>query len=141
MKNDVLLMKDITKEKARSRVLDHFFMEILSGEIINLIGLEGSGKEEIYSVLFGDESIDEGKIWFTGKYYEKGKILPVEKLNGIFFIGNQELIIPNLSVAENLYIIEKINYFQLSVSKKKMIQQAKRLFESFGIEIAPEKRQ
>ena len=52
MKNDVLLMKDITKEKARSRVLDHFFMEILSGEIINLIGLEGSGKEEIYSVLF-----------------------------------------------------------------------------------------
>ena len=48
MKNDVLLMKDITKEKARSRVLDHFFMEILSGEIINLIGLEGSGKEEIY---------------------------------------------------------------------------------------------
>ena len=131
MKNDVLLMKDITKEKARSRVLDHFFMEILSGEIINLIGLEGSGKAEIYSVLFGDESIDEGKIWFTGKYYEKGKILPVEKLNGIFFIGNQELIIPNLSVAENLYIIEKINYFQLSVSKKKMIQQAKRLFESF----------
>lgn len=87
MKNDVLLMKDITKEKARSRVLDHFFMEILSGEIINLIGLEGSGKEEIYSVLFGDESIDEGKIWFTSKYYEKGKILPVEKLNGIFFIG------------------------------------------------------
>jgi len=140
MKNDVLLMKDITKEKARSRVLDHFFMGILSGEIINLIGLEGSGKEEIYSVLFGDESIDEGKIWFTGKYYEKGKILPVEKLNGIFFIGNQELIIPNLSVAENLYIIEKINYFQLSVSKKKMIQQAKRLFESFGIEIAPEKK-
>lgn len=141
MKNDVLLMKDITKEKARSRVLDHFFMEILSGEIINLIGLEGSGKAEIYSVLFGDESIDKGKIWFTGKYYEKGKILPVEKLNGIFFIGNQELIIPNLSVAENLYIIEKINYFQLSVSKKKMIQQAKRLFESFSIEIAPEKRQ
>ena len=46
MKKDVLLLKDITKEKAHNKVLDHFFMEILSGEIINLIGLEGSGKAE-----------------------------------------------------------------------------------------------
>lgn len=140
MKEEVLLLKDITKVKARNKVLDHFFMEVLSGEIINLIGLEGSGKAEIYSILFGDESAYEGKIWFMEKRYEKGKELPVERLNGIFFIGNQELIIPNLSVAENLYIIEKINYFQFSVSKKKMVQQAKRLFEEFGIDIAPEKR-
>lgn len=140
MKKDVLLLKDITKEKAHNKVLDHFFMEILSGEIINLIGLEGSGKAEIYSILFGDESADKGKIWFSGRCYEKGKVLPVEKLKGIFFIGNQELIIPHLSVAENLYVIEKIKYLQFSVSKKKMIQQAKRLFDKFGIEILPEKK-
>lgn len=140
MKEEVLLLKDVTKIKARNKVLDHFFMEVLSGEIINLIGLEGSGKAEIYSILFGDESNYEGQIRFMGKYYEKGSALPVERLNGIFFIGNQELIIPNLSVAENLYIIEKINYFQFSVSKKKMVQQARKLFEEFGIDIAPEKK-
>lgn len=140
MKKNVLLLKNITKEKAGSKVLDQFYVEILSGEIMNLIGLEGSGKEEIYSILFGDECADKGEVWFAGKKYEKGKELPVERSNGIFFIGNQELIIPNLSVAENLYIIEKINYFQFSVSKKKMELQARRMLEQFEIKIAPDKK-
>ena len=55
MKKNVLLLKNITKEKAGSKVLDQFYVEILSGEIMNLIGLEGSGKEEIYSILFGED--------------------------------------------------------------------------------------
>ena len=90
MKKNVLLLKNITKEKAGSKVLDQFYVEILSGEIMNLIGLEGSGKEEIYSILFGDECADKGEVWFAGKKYEKGKELPVERSNGIFFIGNQD---------------------------------------------------
>ena len=67
MKKNVLLLKNITKEKAGSKVLDQFYVEILSGEIMNLIGLEGSGKEEIYSILFGDECADKGEVWFAGK--------------------------------------------------------------------------
>ncbi|MFR9062665.1 MAG: hypothetical protein ACLVJO_02230 [[Clostridium] scindens] len=43
-------------------------------------------------------------------------------------------------MAENLYIIEKINYFQFSVSKKKMELQARRMLEQFEIKIAPDKK-
>lgn len=140
MKTEILLLKKITKERAGNKVLSNFSLEILSGEIINLIGLDGAGKKDIYSILFGEESADSGEIWFSGKHYGQEKKLPVEKVNGIFFIANNELIIPDLSVAENLYIIEKINYLQFSVSKRKMENQAQRLFEEFGVEIDPRKK-
>lgn len=140
MKKNILLLNKITKEKAGSKVLNQFFLEILDGEIVNLIGLEGSGKEVVHSILFGEEKVDSGEIWFENRKYPREKELPIEKVNGIFFIENDELIIPDLSVAENLYIIEKLNYFQLSVSKKKMEQQAKMLFDKFGIRIAPEQQ-
>ena len=115
-------------------ILNQFSLEILSGEIINLIGLEGSGKEELYAILSGKEFIDSGDVWFNGKQYKIGKeSLPVERVNGIFLIGNYDLIIPDLTVAENIYIIEKINYFQFSVSKKKMEQQTKKIFDQFNV--------
>ncbi len=137
MKKSVLLLKNLKKEKAGSQILNHFFLEVFSGEIVNLIGLEGSGKEEVYAILFGEDTPDSGEISFAGKRCTRGQEIPVESANGIFFIGNQELLIPDLSVAENLYIIEKINYFQFSVSKKKMELQAKRILNDFHVEIEP----
>lgn len=140
MRKSVLLLKNLTKEKAGNRILDHFFLEILSGEIVNLIGLEGSGKEEIYSILFGEEEADFGEVWFAGEKYAKGRNLPVEMADGIFFIGHEEFVIPDMTVAENMYIIEKINYFQFSVSKRKMEQQAKKILEQFHVEINPSEK-
>ena len=140
MKKGVLLLKKLTKGKSENGGLNQFFLQICSGEIVNLIGLEESGKNEIYAILFGEDTADSGDVWFDGRRYEKGKGLPVEQANGIFFIGNNELIIPELSVSENMYIIEKMNYFQLSVSKKKMEQQAKKILDKFDVRIDPGKK-
>ena len=141
MKRSILSLRKIKKEKMGNLILNQFSLEILSGEIINLIGLEGSGKEELYAILSGKEFIDSGDVWFNGKQYKIGKeSLPVERVNGIFLIGNYDLIIPDLTVAENIYIIEKINYFQFSVSKKKMEQQTKKIFDQFNVKIDPRKK-
>lgn len=139
-KNEVLLLKKITKEKAGEKILNQFFLEILSGEIINLIGLEGSGHEEICSILFGDESRQSGEIWFMGEKYGRERKLPIERPNGIFFIGSDRMIIPHFTVAENMYVVEKANYLQFCVPHKKMEQQARILFQEFGIDIAPDRK-
>ena len=124
MKKNVLTLKNLTKKKFGNKILDKFYMNIVSGEIINLIGLDGSGRQEIYAILSGKEKIDEGEIWFDNRLYHQYEELPVEQANGLFFIGNYDLIIPDMTIAENLYIIEKINYLQFCVSKKKMELQA-----------------
>ncbi|MFR9062666.1 MAG: ATP-binding cassette domain-containing protein [[Clostridium] scindens] len=66
-------------------MLDQFYVEILSGEIMNLIGLEGSGKEEIYSILFGDECADKGEVWFAGRSMKKGRNCPSKDPTDIFY--------------------------------------------------------
>ena len=66
-------LRRIVKEKVGNLILNQFSLEILSGEIVNLIGLEGSGKEELFSILSGKEEIDSGEIYFLGKEYKKGK--------------------------------------------------------------------
>ena len=139
MRKNILTLKNITKEKFGNRVLDKFYINIVSGEIINLIGLDGSGRKEIYSILSGKEKIDEGEIWFDNRLYHQYEDLPVEQVNGMFFIGNYDLIIPDMTIAENIYIIEKINYLQFCVSKKKMELQAKKMFAPFGVELDPGK--
>ncbi|MDD3416895.1 MAG: ATP-binding cassette domain-containing protein [Lachnospiraceae bacterium] len=137
MKKNVLLLKKISKKYQQNQQLNQFFLDIQDAEIVNLIGLEGSGKEDIFSILFGEEKIDSGEVWFMNKKYGQNEKLPIEKTNGIFFIDNNELMIPELSVAENLYIVEKKNYFQMSVPKKKMEQQAKQLLAKFNLDISP----
>lgn len=139
MRKNILTLKNITKEKFGNRVLDKFYINIVSGEIINLIGLDGSGRKEIYSILSGKEKIDEGEIWFDNRLYHQYEDLPVEQVNGMFFIGNYDLIIPDMTIVENIYIIEKINYLQFCVSKKKMELQAKKMFARFGVELDPGK--
>lgn len=139
-KNEVLLLKKIIGKRAGESILNRFFLEILSGEIINLIGLEGSGHQEICSVLFGEENLQAGEVWFMGKRYADVKSLPVERANGIFFIGNNRMMIPHFSVAENMYVVEKVNYTQFCVPHKKMVQQARILFQEFGIDIDPDRK-
>ncbi len=87
MRKNILTLKNITKEKFGNRVLDKFYINIVSGEIINLIGLDGSGRKEIYSILSGKEKIDEGEIWFDNRLYHQYEDLPVEQVNGMFLLG------------------------------------------------------
>lgn len=116
MKKNVLTLKNLTKKKFGNKILDKFYMNIVSGEIINLIGLDGSGRQEIYAILSGKEKIDEGEIWFDNRLYHQYEELPVEQANGLFFIGNYDLIIPDMTIAENLYIIET-NYPAFTVPR------------------------
>lgn len=140
MKKNILILKQICKCIQKKTVLNQFYMNIQNGEIVNLIGMEDSGKEDVFSILFGQEKIDSGEIVFNRRSYTQMSQRIVEHAGGIFFINNDEPMVAELSVAENLYIVEKMNYFKRSVSRKKMETQAQFVFAKFGIDIAPGKK-
>ncbi len=119
MKKNILILKQICKCIQKKTVLNQFYMNIQNGEIVNLIGMEDSGKEDVFSILFGQEKIDSGEIVFNRRSYTQMSQRIVEHAGGIFFINNDEPMVAELSVAENLYIVEKMNYFKRSVSRKK----------------------
>ena len=55
MKKNILILKQICKCIQKKTVLNQFYMNIQNGEIVNLIGRVDSGKEDVFSILFGQE--------------------------------------------------------------------------------------
>jgi ribose transport system ATP-binding protein len=59
----VLEVKGLSKQ-GRLEALD---LQVGTGEILGIAGLEGSGKEELFHILFGLEKGDTGQIIYEGK--------------------------------------------------------------------------
>ena len=140
MNQTVFERRKICKEKAGRIVLSDFYLLLRRGEIVNLIGLEGCGHEELRSMFLYNEPISSGSVYYDGRQIKTIEELPLERYHGIFYIGNKDLLIPDLTVAENLYIVEKMNYLQFSVSLRKMIRQAEELFSRFRIDLDPSRK-
>lgn len=84
MKKNILILKQICKCIQKKTVLNQFYMNIQNGEIVNLIGMEDSGKEDVFSILFGQEKIDSGEIVFNRRSYTQMSQRIVEHAGGIF---------------------------------------------------------
>ncbi|MCM8709982.1 ATP-binding cassette domain-containing protein [Clostridium sp. SYSU_GA19001] len=138
MKKEVLRLEHVYKDIQGYRVLDDFKLNIFKGEIVSLVGLSGCGKTELGEILGSNYSFDKGRILFDEKPYKIDRKIPTEKL-GIFSLYNRNILVPQLSVAENIFIIWKNNYSYISFSKKKVINQTKLLMEEFNLNIKPDK--
>ena len=55
-------LNKIIKTYGFNRVLDGFSLEVKTGEVIVLIGENGSGKSTILNIINGDESINDGSV-------------------------------------------------------------------------------
>jgi len=137
MKHEVLRLEHMYKDIQGFKVLDDFKLNIFKGEIVSLVGLSGCGKTELGDILGSNNSFDRGMILFDEKPYRIDKKIPTEKL-GIFSLYNRDILVPKLSVAENIFIIWKNNYNLIRFSKKKIRYQTKLLLEEFGLNIHPE---
>ena len=119
----VLELKDL----GRSGLFKHCSLQLHKGEILGVCGVVGSGKEEICSVLCGDERPDSGEMYVKGRQVHYTN--PSQALaDGVLMIPKErhaEGIVRSLSVAENIALS---NASKLSdkgfVSKKKVDDQA-----------------
>ena len=55
-------LSKIVKSYGFNKVLDEFSLDIKSGEVITLVGENGSGKSTILNIINGDENIDKGNV-------------------------------------------------------------------------------
>lgn len=139
MRKNTLLMLDVAIDRGNYPIHD-FFLHIMSGELVGLIGTEGSGKHAIFEILTEDTPLKRGKIKFcdtVDTFYAKDYF---EKAGGIFVISRMPEIVREYTVAETLFILEDVNYLSRMVSKKTMELEAEKIFNKFGIMISPKAR-
>ena len=99
----LLHMRDVTKRFPGVLALDGVDFTLRRGEVHTLMGENGAGKSTLVKVLTGVLSPDGGEFLLDGKPIAPHSPLQAQRL-GISTVYQEVNLVPNLSVAENIYL-------------------------------------
>jgi len=99
----ILQMKKISKRFPGVQALAEVDFDVLPGEVHALVGQNGAGKSTLLKILAGIYKADSGEIIVDGQ--KATNWTPRDVLNhGVSFIYQELNLVPDLSVAQNIYL-------------------------------------
>ncbi len=129
-------IKGISKYFPGVHALDNVPFELKKGEVHALMGENGAGKSTLIKIIAGLYKSSGGEIAFEGKTV-KFKT-PHQAISAGISVIYQELnLIPDMSIAENIYFSHLPRNFIGKVNKKKVYQDTKELLEYIGLNEKP----
>lgn len=126
-------MKHIHKRFAGVHALNDVSLELHAGEVHALLGENGAGKSTLIKVLGGIYSADEGEIWIDGKKVEIKGVKDAQD-NGIAIIHQELVLVPHMTVAENIFLGREFGSGIL-VNRAKMNEEAQKLLDDNQVHI------
>ena len=133
-RNAIVAMQRISKSFGANRVLSNVSFEVMAGETHALLGENGAGKSTLMKILMGAYRTDEGRILFAGE--DVTALSLRERIDrGIAMIFQELSVLPNRSVAENLFILREPLAFGLRVDARKMVRDAQALIERYAFSL------
>jgi ABC-type sugar transport system ATPase subunit len=130
-------MRDICKSFPGVAALQNVTLNIKKGEVHALMGENGAGKSTLIKILTGIYKKDSGEIFFNGTKFEPKDALEVQHV-GISTIYQEICLIPQLSVAENIFIGREIKKNKI-INWKETREKSKELLTKLGINIDVER--
>lgn len=113
----MLSVRNIVKEYAKHRALDHVSMEVEKGKVFGLLGPNGAGKTSLIRIINQITGPDSGEIFFNGQKLNQSHIskigyLPEERgLYKKMEIGEQMLYLAQLKGLKRADAIQRIKYW------------------------------
>lgn len=107
-------------------------LELCAGEIHALLGANGAGKSTLIKVLGGIHAPDAGRILIDGWPVMIRGVADADR-HGIRLIHQELSLVPNLSVAENIYLGRERTRLGL-LDRRQMIREAESLIQRLGLE-------
>jgi ABC-type sugar transport system ATPase subunit len=103
MTEHILELRDIVKTFGGTRALDHVTVTVRPGEVHAIVGENGAGKSTLMKVICGACKLDRGSIVLRGEQIHLNNPHHAMLL-GIGTVHQHFTLIPELSVAENLFL-------------------------------------
>ena len=103
MANPILKLSNIEKAFPGVKALDKANLNVYSGRVMALLGENGAGKSTLMKILTGIYTLDAGSI----EYLEKPAAFKGPRdsqLAGISIIHQELNLIPELTIAENIFL-------------------------------------
>jgi ABC-type sugar transport system ATPase subunit len=130
-------MNHIKKEFPGVKALKDVSIQLRAGEIHALLGENGAGKSTLIKILAGIYNADGGEIRINGNPVVIQSVLDAQR-NGISVIHQELVLVPHMTVTENIYLGREPVTTAGIVDYKKMNRDAKRILDSFELDIDPE---
>lgn len=119
-----LVAKDIVKNYAGHRALDHVSITIPEGAIYGLLGPNGAGKTSLIRIITQITGPDSGEL-----YFKDAPLVPAD-MNRIGYLPEERGLYKKMKVGEQAIYLARLK----GISRHDAIQQLKAWFEKFGIE-------
>jgi len=129
----LLALRGLTKSFPGVRALEQVDFTLQAGEVHALLGENGAGKSTLIKVLTGIHPRDAGTISLDGEEIIARDVADAQRL-GIGTVYQEVNLLPNLSVAENLYLGRQPKRFGF-VDARAMRRQAEALLRPYGLDI------
>lgn len=131
----LLRMTGISKTFPGVKALDDVHITVYGGECLALLGENGAGKSTLMKILSGVYQPDSGEIAFDGEVVALSSPRQAQAL-GISIIYQEFNLMPNLTVAENVFIGREPNAGGF-VNRRQMEEETRALLTRLGVSLDP----
>ncbi|WP_217924040.1 ABC transporter ATP-binding protein [Miltoncostaea oceani] len=119
----MLVIDGLTKSYGGRRALDDLTVEVPAGEVVGLLGPNGSGKTTAMRIVFGVIDADAGRVTYRG-----GPIGPVERRR-FGYMPEERGLYPDMRVRDQLVYFGRL----AGVPRARAAERADALLERLGI--------
>jgi len=131
--DNVLVATGFCKFFPGATALDKVDFTLRRGEVHALLGENGAGKSTLIKCMTGAYRRDLGSLTLDGAEIDPHDTLAAQKL-GIGTVYQEVNLLPNLSIAENLFLGRQPRRFGFT-SNTEMNRRAKKLLAQYGMDI------
>lgn len=132
MSSKLLEMREVSKKFPGVYALKGVNFELESGEVHALLGENGAGKSTLMKILGGIYRIDEGKIFINGQEVKIDDVKDAQKY-GISIIHQEIVLVPYLSIAENIYLGREPMTKAGFIDEHTMFENAQQFLDDFDL--------
>ena len=116
---------------------DHVNFTLRRGEVHAFLGENGAGKSTLMKMLYGIEQPDEGRLYLSGQPVTLKS--PADAIaHGIGMVHQELMLIPHLTVAENITLGQEIKTRGGRLKKQETSRSIRELAASYGLEVDPD---
>jgi ribose transport system ATP-binding protein len=132
----LLDVQGVSKSFPGVKALEDMHLDLRAGEVLGLVGENGAGKSTLMKLLTGIYGADDGEFFLDGERYEPTSPKHALEL-GISIIHQEFNLMPDLTVAQNIYIGREPRGSGFFTSERRLNAQARQLIERLHLPLAP----
>ncbi|MDC6131363.1 sugar ABC transporter ATP-binding protein [Burkholderia gladioli] len=132
----VLETRHASKTFGVVRALRDVSLTLRAGEVHGLIGENGAGKSTLIKVLTGFHPLDEGAVHLDGEPVAFASPREAQR-RGVSAVYQEINLIPERSVAENIFIGHEPRRFGLLIDRRRMNALAGEIVQRYGLSVDP----